>query len=473
MNATRTPGGVRAGIGPATVSVRRPVGVLAAALAVAIAVAVSWSWQVQAFHEASRYQRSVAGLRAPIKFLTLPFQRAALATGHTLPIYGSSELYCCGDPYRPTQLFASQPTGFDVFALGRYGIGNLLFAQTFAALGRALEGRKLVIIDSPPWFSNASAVDLRSYSLNYSPEVARTFIFESPISPALREAIARRMLDFPETLADDPVLGAAVRALADPTPLHLATYRALVPVGRLEAWIERVRGARLVRRFVRRLRSPAPPSLVRRRRFDWPTLAARGTKIADRRDSTNPFGFPNETYARLLKKGDIMGALALYRNGSTNRDGQSYPPPAAWQDSMSRSTEWSDLGLAVAVLRELGAQPFVWTMPLPGVYDDYTPISATARRAYYDRWERELSKLRVPWLDFRSADEDIFFMTDTGAHLSPRGWTFADRALDMFWHGKSNDEIRAALDTLAQDVPPPRTATTWERRARVRGSGSR
>ncbi len=448
-----------------------PVGVLAAVLATIIAVAISLEWQREAFHEADHYRRSVADLRAPIKFLTLPIQLSALASGHTLPIYGSSELYCCGDPYRPTQLFASRPTGFDVYAFGRYGIGNLLFAETFGALGHALEGKKLVVIDSPPWFSNATEVDLRSYALNYSPEIAKTFIFSSPISLPLREAIARRMLDFPATLAGDPVLGAAVRALADPTPVHLAAYRALVPIGALEAWVERVRGARLVRHFLHKLPSAgAPQPASRRRGFNWPALAARGTKIADRRDSTNPFGFPNETYAHLLKKGDIMGALALYQAGSTNRDGQSYPPPTEWQDNMAHSTEWSDLALMVSVLHELGADPFVWSMPLPGVYDDYTPISATARRAYYERWEQELPKLGVPWLDFRAADEDIFFMTDTGAHFSPRGWIFADRALDMFWQGKSHDEIHAALDALAREVPPPPTATTWETRGQARAA---
>jgi D-alanine transfer protein len=450
---------------------RCPVGVLAAALAIGIAVAVSWSWQVQAFHQASHYQHSVAGLYSAVKFLTLPFQRAAFADGHTLPIYGSSELYCCGDPYRPTQLFASHPTGFGVFALGRYGMGNLLFAKTLGALGRALEGKKVVIIDSPPWFFNASDVDPRAYALNFSPEIAKTFIFESPISPSLREAIARRMLDFPETLADEPVLAAAVRVLADPTPLHRAAYRVFAPLGRLEAWIERVRGARRVLHLLRRLNWPTPESTVRPRRFNWAALATRATKIADRRDSTNPFGFPNDSYARMLRKGVIMDALALYRSGSTNREGQSYPPPTAWQDNVSHSAQWSDLMLAVAVLRELGAQPFVWTTPLPGVYDNYTPISVAARQTYYDRWERELPKLGVPWLDFRSADEDVFFMTDTGAHFSPRGWIFADRALDMFWHGQSDEEIRAALDTLARQVPPPPTATTWERRARSRDAG--
>ena len=61
-------------------------------------------------------------------------------------------------------------------------------------------------------------------------------------------------------------------------------------------------------------------------------------------------------------------------------------------------------------------------------------------------------------------------MTDTGAHFSPRGWIFADRALDMFWHGKSNDEIHTALDDLAREVPPPPTATTWETRGRPSGA---
>jgi poly-D-alanine transfer protein DltD len=105
-----------------------PVGVLAAVLATIIAVALSLGWQRAAFHEAGHFRRSVAPLRAPVKFLTLPVQLSVLSNDRTLPIYGSSELYCCGDPYRPTQLFASQPTGFDVFVFGRYGIGNLLYA---------------------------------------------------------------------------------------------------------------------------------------------------------------------------------------------------------------------------------------------------------------------------------------------------------------------------------------------------------
>ena len=120
---------------------------------------------------------------------------------------------------------------------------------------------------------------------------------------------------------------------------------------------------------------------------------------------------------------------------------------------MSGSAEWIDLRLALRVLQELKAQPLVWSLPLPGAYDNYTPVSVVARGSYYDRYEHIVERARVPWLDFRDHEEDPYFLTDPGSHLSARGWVFADRALDMFWHGRSTAEIRSSLSTLAKKAP--------------------
>jgi D-alanine transfer protein len=442
---------------------RRPVGILAALLALTIALGMAWSGQRYVLDLSGRYLQAMANIRAPIKSITLTLQRAALESGHTLPLYGSSELYCCGDPYRPTQLFASQPTQFDVFAIGRSGIGNLVFLQMFGALGRALDGKKLVMVDSPPWFANPDDANIASYAANFSPTIADAFIFDSPISLSLREATARRMLSYPKTLAGLPLLRAAVEDLADPTPLHLAAYYALLPLGRIQTWVERLQDAAQTRRFIRvRHGTLSPNATPRPRRLDWPALAARATKIAERRDSTNPFGFPDQTYRFLLQRADISGPLALYRSGASNRNGETYPVPTEWEATVARSVEWTDLHLAADVLRELRAEPLVWSMPMPGYYDDFTALSVRERQLYYDRWERELEQTGLPWLHFRDADEDLYFMTDTGAHFSPRGWIFADRALDMFWHGASIDDIRRALTTLARDVPAPPTAVVWQ-----------
>jgi len=135
----------------------------------------------------------------------------------------------------------------------------------------------------------------------------------------------------------------------------------------------------------------------------------------------------------------------------------------AWEERVEESPEWTDLRLAVAVLYELGAQPFVMTVPMPGFYANLTKFSPRVRGVYYDRFERTAAHTGAPWIDFRADDEDPWFVTDTGGHLSPRGWVFADRALDMFWHDRPLDEIRAALDDLARAVPPPAVIAAAER----------
>jgi len=428
----------------------RPLGLPALVLALAVAGGVTWWAETMVVAFAARRAEAVSALDVDIKSSTLTLQRAALARADILPLYGSSELYCCGDPYRATQLFGSQPTGFGVFAVGRPGSGSLTIALTLGALGRSLRDRKVVVIDSPPWFFGAG-VKRKAFDATFSPEIAEIFIFTAPVSLAVREAVARQLLEYPETLADEPLLRAAVRALADPTALHLAEYHALAPVGWVEAWAKRVRDASRTRQYLVRdphvNRHPAahtPAALA------WAVLAERGTKMAIHRDTTNPFGFPDSEYTRLLRQGRIQDALARYASGARE--------PAASDGSdetMATSPEWENLRLTLAILRELGAEPLVLSIPFPGYYDDFTSYSPSFRRAYYDRWERTVDSAGFPWLDFREADEDPYFLTDIGAHFSPRGYVFANRALDMYWHGESIENIRLALDTLRTAVPAP------------------
>jgi D-alanine transfer protein len=438
-------------------SSRRPHGIIAALLAIAIAAGGGWGIRRYATRLAASEVQAAAACDVPFKYQTLTLQRAALASGHVLPIYGSSELFCCGSPFRPTQVFASRPTAFGILPIGHAGTADLFFMQTFAALGHGLRGRKLVLSASPPWFSHRHGADSREYAGNFLPELAYTFMFEAPISLRLRQAGARRMLAYPETL-QDPLLRVAAEELAHPTPMHHVAYLALAPAGHVMTWLLHALDAGRTVAFVWGLGRfcPHPPSSSMPP--DWVRMAALGTRIAEQRDTTNPFGFPDSTYSELLRiRPKISEALALYQSGATNRDGALLPAPTEWELTMSRSAEWTDLRLALRVLRELGARPLVWSLPLPGAYDNYTALSVVARRSYYDRYEHIMESAGVPWLDFRAHEEDPYFLTDPGSHLSPRGWVFADRALDMFWHGRSSAEIRSALSTLAAEAPsgPP------------------
>src|SRR5579875_1426189 len=134
---------------------RRPVGIAAALLAAAIAVGGLMAGQAYALRLAEQHLAGVASGALPIKYETLTFQRAAYAVSGELPIYGSSELFCCGQPDLPTEFFANGTAGFHPFAVGRAGTGDLMFLETFGALGHALRGKRLVVSVAPQWFYGA------------------------------------------------------------------------------------------------------------------------------------------------------------------------------------------------------------------------------------------------------------------------------------------------------------------------------
>jgi len=365
---------------------RRPVGLLAALLAVTITIGGMLIGQGYAIRYAGQYLEAINSKQLPIKWESLTFQRAAYASGDWLPIYGSSELYYCGDPFRGIQLFATMPSGFDLFAAGRAGTADLLFAETFAALGADLRGKKLVISDSPPWFFSRDGQSAKAYAGNFSPEIADAVAFTAPISLPLRQGIARRMLAYPTTLAGRPLLRLALENLANGTPLRLAAYYALAPAGRLHAFVQQIRDAYHTVQFIRhnpQYQKNSPPSPAQ---LNWSQLVVLGTSIAEERSGLGPFGFPRGDIDRLRNNRQYRQAVQLYCSGQSNRDGHIYGYPADWEHTMLQSAEWTDLQLELQTLNELGAQPLAVSLPMPGLYDDYTNISKAARDGYYQKY---------------------------------------------------------------------------------------
>src|SRR5207237_5055991 len=102
-------------------------------------------------------------------------------------------------------------------------------------LGSGLRDKKIVIALSPGRFFDGEDAPADQYAGTFSRLHAYQLLFESPLELATKQAIARRMLKFPDTLQADTLLRLALEKLADGSPGSLAQYEALVPVGRLEA----------------------------------------------------------------------------------------------------------------------------------------------------------------------------------------------------------------------------------------------
>src|SRR5437016_4785760 len=161
----------------------------------------------------ARYVHTLAPQMFLQKHQGVALQRAAFRQPDLLPIYGSSELNL-RNPYHPSAFFREYPTGFTVFPVGNVGSTSLIWLQALAGVGSDLRGKKVVLSLPPGWFMN-EAVDPHAYAANFSHVQASELVFSTQLSFGVKQAAARRMLAYPATVANDPLLRFALERLAD------------------------------------------------------------------------------------------------------------------------------------------------------------------------------------------------------------------------------------------------------------------
>ena len=167
-----------------------------------------------------------------IKNQGLAFERAAARRPDILLLYGSSQL-TDPIPNRPSDFFSNAPTGFQVCPVGKAGTTSLIILQKLGALGSELRGRKVAISLSASSFFTP-AVRPEFYAGNFSLPAANGILFSNAIDFDLKAAIAKRMLQFPDTLAEDGLVELAAKCLASGRPMDRMVLMAIWPLGRLQ-----------------------------------------------------------------------------------------------------------------------------------------------------------------------------------------------------------------------------------------------
>jgi D-alanine transfer protein len=351
-------------------------------------------------------------------------QRAALDNACLLPVYGSSELHL-REPYarpcHPTVLFRARPTGFTVFPVGRAETTCVILLQKLAAVGGGLEGRKVAVSLTPWWFYKRLTTRPDVYAGNFSDLHAGELAFHTGLSLSLRRAAARRMLQFPATLAKRSLLRFALENLTDGSPLGLVCYHAVLPLGTLHNAIVRYQDHWSVVRYLwKHPVKPLPPAAPRGTGPpDWPELHRQADALYGAHSNNNEFGLDNERW-------DLIHSKQMLRPRNPAEE-------ADFLRILTRSQEWDDLELLLRVLNEFGARPLLLSMPLHGGWCDHLGITYAARRAYYEKLRGISARYHAPVVDFADHDGDRSFSTDPG-HLAPGGWLSYDQVLDGFFH---------------------------------------
>ncbi len=370
------------------------------------------------------YMAVFAARPSPVKLTGNVLQSEAFHLPTTLPIFGSSELDRPAN-HRPDEFFRTCPTGFSVFPVGRGGTTCLMIVQKVAAIGSAAHGKKAVIFLSPSWFAK-EGVGENAVDANLTSPQLGAWLFNGGLSRGLRERIARRLLDYPGSLQEEPLLATALRCVAEPTPARRLNLAILAPLGWMQNACTRqleycaiLREMYLDRRFA--MSDPISPAINERAGApDWAQLAA-GAEAADRAHDD----------------GAVYSATNVLV--PTDRRGQNIrrqPPGSRDEDFAAKvvaSKEFDDLQLLVDVLRELGVDALFISQPFNGIYRDLGGTTRRSRQIYYDKLADILAQAKYPLLDFSDHEEDRFFFNDAG-HPSAKAWIFYNQAIDRFYH---------------------------------------
>ena len=330
-----------------------------------------------------------------IKNQGLAFERAAARRTDILLLYGSSELI---DPIpnRASDFFSSAPTGFQVCPVGKAGTTSLIILQKLGALGSELRGRKVAISLSASSFLRP-ALRPELYAGNFSLLAASGTLFGDGIDLDLKAAIAKRMLQFPDTLAEDGLLQLAARCLASGRPMDRIVLMGIWPLGKLQNTM-----LDLQDQF---------EALV--------YILGRGRTIPN---WLRPI-HPHRVHARKASDADDQETESF--------DAIRPARDAAFRARIAAASEWTDLELLFRTLAELKAEPLILSMPI----DAYAArgVSRSAREIYYERMRELAQRYHFPVIEFEQHDADPAFLIAHREHPTPRGWMVYNRALDDFF----------------------------------------
>jgi D-alanine transfer protein len=389
----------------------------------------------------------IASSQFPVKFQGSAWQRAAFREADLLPLYGSSELEL-RNPYHAANLFKDYPTGFTIFPVGKMGAGCLAILQQLAAVGSDLRGKKVTISMTPPPFFRGM-MPKENYQGNFSPLFASALAFSMDLDVPLKQRIARRMLDYPKTLENEPLTRFALCRLAEDSPLARAIYRALVPLGQIQNLVFQLQDHWNALVFIHSMASDLVHDVRHETgTLDWQALA--GEAELSYRDTAynNPFGIAKHVWEL---DGSRLGR-------QTNAyPGGIFPLVMAiceMPQTISSAKEWTDLELLLQTLQELGARPLILSSPMKGVFYAYWAVPYQERRLYYDRLEKLTGEHHVPTIDFADHDGDAFFTLDAASHMSSKGWIYYCKALDAFYHAKEIDGAYAFVADLPAGPGP-------------------
>ena len=312
-------------------------------------------------------------------------------------VLGSSEL---SSPVsqNPSRFLPTNISDFDMFLNGRGYTQSLVHAILLSAMAESIDD-KVVLIVSPQWFTPAGATP-EAFQSVFSQAAYNGMLRDDKLPAGLRDRLQARAAE----------LGAASPPAARPREV-------------VESSVGRVSDAAAARIEILQSANKAAPyhdpyavpeGAVPVDEFDWDGALAEAAAEGDAA-SSNEFNVYDAYFAKYME--EKLPSL----KGS-----------AADIDYSLDSPEWGDLGLFLDVAEAHDLEVLLVSVPMHGLWSDYTGYGESKRAQYYERVRALAQEKGVALADFSDREYEPYFLADV-MHLGWKGWLYVTRAVVDFY----------------------------------------
>lgn len=332
-----------------------------------------------------------------------------------LIVLGASELDS-PVPQNIKNMFPNSELNCNVNIIGRAYTQSLLDAIRVGAIGKSLQGKKLVLIVSLQWFLPVgpmlgSEIDINGYNSNFSELQFYNFINNENISKETKALICKRSFELSKSESSLQRTNIFADLYSKNNFVSNSILFVLRPYYTLRQHLLEIRDKHQTLKKLNEYKDKQQSTV---KHINWTEEEKIAEQMGKEACTNNSFYVYDDYYDSYIQPN-----LSNLKDSYKNVD-------------LMKSNEWTDYEFFLNICRDLELKPYLIIVPTNGFYYDYTGLSQEKRTQFYDKLEFMAKNYGFDYLDVREKEYEPYFFRDV-MHLGWKGWLYVSKKITEYY----------------------------------------
>lgn len=333
-----------------------------------------------------------------------------LLSQNAILVMGSSELSASDKIGYPPFLFNQGKSNFNMVLMGRGNMQSLHHAISLGALSDEIKNKKVVLIISPQWFTK-SHLSGEMYASRFSEPLYVGMLKNKSISTKTKKRVATRV----EALLKEGNPDEYMR-VDSYNREYIDNNTTLFEHLKLSLWdiISNLKQQMDMKKEFATLKDSSTEDMVRVEEIDFNKLLIDAEEAGKEACQNNDLYIYDDYYTKYIK------------------DSYEEKKNSAVNSSYLDSPEYEDFELFLDICKETGIKPLIVSVPVNGIWYDWTGFPKEDRKVYYQKIRDICQSRNVSLLDFSDKEYEHYFLKDI-MHMGWKGWVYLDEAVYKYY----------------------------------------